>query len=129
VRLLHSAGVVRAVFGYPNLVSSAGLEPVMRLAESYDLHGIVAERLHVCAVPPGIPRGGQGGHDRGRHGDWGGLDRRSGRDSTWCYAGVFRLGVRALNAGRVPARSRTATSANSRGSRGSSWYNWLAEPR
>jgi hypothetical protein len=29
------------------LVSCAGLEPVMRLAESCDLHGIVRERLHV----------------------------------------------------------------------------------
>lgn len=29
------------------VVSYAGLEPVMRLAESCDLHGIVAERLHV----------------------------------------------------------------------------------
>jgi hypothetical protein len=29
------------------LVSCAGLEPVMRLAESCDVHGIVRERLHV----------------------------------------------------------------------------------
>ena len=47
MRLLHSAGVVRAAFDDPALVSSAGLEPVMRLAESCDLHGIVRERLHV----------------------------------------------------------------------------------
>ena len=47
MRLLHNAGVVRASFDDPNLVSSAGLEPVMRLAESCDLHGIVRERLHV----------------------------------------------------------------------------------
>jgi Transposase DDE domain group 1 len=39
--------VVRASFDDPNLVSSAGLEPVMRLAQSCDLHGIVRERLHV----------------------------------------------------------------------------------
>jgi hypothetical protein len=47
VRLLHTAGAVRASFDDPNLVSYAGLEPVMRLAESCDLHGIVGERLHL----------------------------------------------------------------------------------
>jgi hypothetical protein len=47
VRLLHGDGAVRASFDDPNLVSFAGLEPVMRLAESCDLHGIVRERLHV----------------------------------------------------------------------------------
>jgi hypothetical protein len=47
VRLLQTAGAVRASFDDPNLVSHAGLEPVMRLAESCDLHGIVRERLHV----------------------------------------------------------------------------------
>jgi hypothetical protein len=47
VRLLHSAGQVRASFDDPNLVSFGGLEPVMRLAESCDLHGIVGERLHL----------------------------------------------------------------------------------
>ena len=47
VRLLHEAGVVRASFDDPNLMSYVSLEPVMRLAESCDLHGIVAERLHV----------------------------------------------------------------------------------
>ena len=47
MRLLHGAGVVRASFDDPNLVSYAGLEPVMRLAESCDLSGIVRERLHV----------------------------------------------------------------------------------
>jgi hypothetical protein len=36
-----------ATFDDPNLVSCAGLEPVMRLADSCDLHGIVRERLHV----------------------------------------------------------------------------------
>jgi Transposase DDE domain group 1 len=47
VRLLHSAGAVRASFDDPNLVSCAGLPPVMRLAQSCDLHGIVGQRLHV----------------------------------------------------------------------------------
>ncbi|HEX6658335.1 MAG TPA: IS1380 family transposase [Ilumatobacter sp.] len=47
MRLLHTDGAVRSAFDDPNLVSYAGLEPVMRLAEWCDLHGIVAERLHV----------------------------------------------------------------------------------
>jgi hypothetical protein len=47
VRLLQTSGVVRASFDDPNLVSYAGLEPVMRLAESCDLPGVVAERLRV----------------------------------------------------------------------------------
>jgi hypothetical protein len=40
-------GRARASFDDPNLVSCAGLEPVMRLAQSCGLHGIVAERLNV----------------------------------------------------------------------------------
>jgi hypothetical protein len=47
VRLLHGAGQVRASFDDPNSVSYAGLEPVMRLAESCDLPGIIGDRLHV----------------------------------------------------------------------------------
>ena len=39
--------MVRAAFDDPALVSCAGLEPVMRLAESCDLSGIVRERLRV----------------------------------------------------------------------------------
>jgi hypothetical protein len=39
--------VVRATFDDPNLVSCAGLEPVMRLAESVGLHQIVAEKVHL----------------------------------------------------------------------------------
>jgi hypothetical protein len=38
---------VRASFDDPNLVSCAGLEPVMRLAQSCGLHGIVGERVRV----------------------------------------------------------------------------------
>ena len=47
MRLPHSATRVRASFDDPNLVSCAGLEPVMRLAEVCGLHGIVAARLRV----------------------------------------------------------------------------------
>ena len=47
MRLQHIAGRARASFDDPNLVSCAGLVPVLRLAEWCDLHGIVNERLHV----------------------------------------------------------------------------------
>jgi hypothetical protein len=47
VRLPHGPARVRASFDDPNIVSCAGLEPVMRLAESCGLHGLVARRLHV----------------------------------------------------------------------------------
>src|SRR5262245_52189054 len=39
--------MAHASFDDPNLVSCAGLVPVMGLAESCDLHGIVAERLYL----------------------------------------------------------------------------------
>lgn len=47
MRIRHSTPVVRATFDDPNLVSCAGLEPVMRLAESADLHGIVREKVRL----------------------------------------------------------------------------------
>jgi hypothetical protein len=45
VRLRHDAPVVRATFDDPNLVSCAGLVPVMRLAQQAGLHDAVAERV------------------------------------------------------------------------------------
>jgi len=47
VRLLRHAGTTRVAFDEPNLVSCAGLVPAMELAESCDLHGIVAERVRI----------------------------------------------------------------------------------
>ena len=47
MRLRHDSPVVRASFDDPNLVSCAGLEPVMRLAEVCDLPGIVARKVHL----------------------------------------------------------------------------------
>jgi len=46
VRLLHARRAVDAVFDDSNLVSCAGLLPVMRLAEQVDLAGLVAGRVH-----------------------------------------------------------------------------------
>ena len=47
VRLLRAVGAARVAFDDPNLVSHAGLVPAMELAESCDLHGIVAEHVRI----------------------------------------------------------------------------------
>jgi hypothetical protein len=47
MRLLHSAAHTSAQFDDPNLVSCAGLVPVMRLAQRCDLAGLVGEHLKV----------------------------------------------------------------------------------
>ena len=47
MRLSHSAAATSAQFDDSNLVSSAGLVPVMRLAQDCDLSGLVAERVTV----------------------------------------------------------------------------------
>jgi hypothetical protein len=47
VRLRHDAPVARVSFDDPNLVSSAGLVPVMRLAQDAGLQRRVAERVRV----------------------------------------------------------------------------------
>lgn len=52
MRLLHSAANTSAQFDDPNLVSCAGLVPVMRLAQRCDLAGMVGEHLKVT-VPVG----------------------------------------------------------------------------
>jgi hypothetical protein len=57
MRLRHDAPVVRASFDDPNLVSCAGLEPVMRLAEACDLPGIVAEKVHLDSSIGSNPAG------------------------------------------------------------------------
>ena len=50
MRLLHSATDTSARFDDPNLVSCAGLVPVMRLAQDCDLAGLVAEHLNVTVA-------------------------------------------------------------------------------
>jgi hypothetical protein len=57
MRLRHDTPVVRASFDDPNLISCAGLEPVMRLAESCDLPGIVAEKVHLDSSIGSNPAG------------------------------------------------------------------------
>jgi Transposase DDE domain group 1 len=50
MRLLHSAKDTSAQFDDPNLVSCAGLVPVMRLAQDCDLAGLVTEQVKVTAA-------------------------------------------------------------------------------
>jgi hypothetical protein len=50
MRLLHSAANTSARFDDPNLVSCAGLVPVMRLAQCCDLAGLVGEHLKVTVA-------------------------------------------------------------------------------
>jgi hypothetical protein len=57
MRLRHDSPVVRASFDDPNLVSCAGLEPVMRLAELCDLAGIVAEKVRLPTSVGSNPSG------------------------------------------------------------------------
>lgn len=47
MRLQQRPSAVRATFDDPNLVSCAGLVPVMRLAESVGLHGLVAQKVRL----------------------------------------------------------------------------------
>ena len=55
MRLLHSAKDTSVQFDDPNLVSCAGLVPVMRLAQHCDLAGLVGEHVKM-SVPVGANR-------------------------------------------------------------------------
>jgi hypothetical protein len=50
MRLLHSAANTSVRFDDPNLVSCAGLVPVMRLAQHCDLAGLVSKHLTVTVA-------------------------------------------------------------------------------
>jgi hypothetical protein len=71
VRLLHGLAKIHATFDDPNLVSRAGLVPVMALAQRAGLHDLVAEHVRVgrrCGVNaqvkvPGIVAGMIAGAD------------------------------------------------------------------
>jgi hypothetical protein len=57
VRLRDDAPVVRATFDDPNLVSCAGLVPVMRLAQTAGLPAAVADRVHLPGDTGSNPAG------------------------------------------------------------------------
>ena len=54
MQLSHDPAVVDAVFDEPNLVSCAGLVPVMALAEQAGLSELLAERLTVASPNAGV---------------------------------------------------------------------------
>jgi Transposase DDE domain group 1 len=57
VRLLHSLARTRASFDDPNLVSHAGLAPLMALAERAGLHDLAAEHVRLdggCGASPAL---------------------------------------------------------------------------
>jgi hypothetical protein len=60
MRLLHTAAKTSATFDDPNLVSHAGLVPVVRLASNVGLEELVTEHVHVAAkvgANPGVKIG------------------------------------------------------------------------
>jgi hypothetical protein len=57
VRLHNDAPVVRATFDDPNLVSCAGLVPVMRLADQAGLHDAVTDRVRLPGDTGSNPAG------------------------------------------------------------------------
>jgi hypothetical protein len=57
VRLRHDAPVARATFDDPNLVSCAGLVPVMRMAQQAGLHDAVADRVRLPTDKGSNPAG------------------------------------------------------------------------
>ncbi|MEO3781620.1 IS1380 family transposase [Micromonospora sp. B11E3] len=57
MRLRHDAPVVRASFDDPNLVSCAGLAPVMRLAQQAGLHDAVTDRVRLPTDKGANPAG------------------------------------------------------------------------
>jgi hypothetical protein len=71
VRLLHDLGKIHATFDDPNLVSRAGLVPVMALAQRAGLAGLATEHVrpagpcgvHPQVKVPGIVAGMVGGAD------------------------------------------------------------------
>lgn len=54
---MKASHTVTAVFDDPNLVSAAGLVPVMRLAEAAGLHELLAEHLSVYSRKSAVKAG------------------------------------------------------------------------
>ena len=73
MRLWHSASATSAQFDDPNLVSCAGLVPVMRLAQDCGLAELVGEQLAVAGPWERTPRARSA--RRGRDDRRGGFDR------------------------------------------------------
>jgi hypothetical protein len=99
---------VSAVFDDPNLVSAAGLAPVLALAERAGLHELVGEHLavpgsagpnaaiKVPALVAGMVAGADSISDMGllRHGGMGRLFERCGRRRRWAHICAVPVGSR-----------------------------------
>ena len=129
MRLLHSAKDASVGFDDPNLVSCAGLVPVMRLAQDCDLAGLVAEHLKMTVAVganahlkiPGIVAGMLAGADSIDDLD---VLRRGGMDHP------VRRGPGTLHARVVPARVRLGhRAAASKPCRGGCSPAWPHRPR
>ena len=57
MRLLHDLAKIHATFDDPNLVSRAGLVPVMALAQRAGLAGLVDEHVRIARPVRGEPAG------------------------------------------------------------------------
>ena len=99
----------RAVFDDANLVSFAGLAPVMALAERAGLSELIGERVQFDPTATKVKSGGgepgrEADLDHRRDGRRRGLHRRSGRDPLRRDEAAVRRGVRGGHVGSVPAR-------------------------
>ena len=128
MRLWHTAAATSAQFDDPNLVSHAGLVPVMRLAQDCGLAELVGERVTVAG-----PCGANTPHKIGCvvAGMIAGADAIDDLDLLRC-GGMGELfdGVRARPRwDRFCARCPGATCANSRPSAGGCWSSSPPGPR
>jgi hypothetical protein len=128
VRLLHGLAKIHATFDDPDLVSRAGLVPVMALAQRVGLAGVVDEQVRIarpCGVNPqvkvpcvvaGMIGGADSIDDLGllRHGAMPVLFGGSGRRPRW---------------GRSCGRSPGGTCCNGGRRTGCCWVSWPAAPR
>jgi hypothetical protein len=106
VKLPHSWSRATPVFDDENLVSCAGLVPVMALAERAGLSGLISSRVAINATTvrsAGVNPCGQADLDHCGDGRGCGLHRRPGRGPLRRDAATVRRGVRMRDVGPVSA--------------------------
>src|SRR3982750_1257085 len=99
MQLSHDPAAVDAVFDEGNLVSCAGLAPVLALAERAGLSELLAE--HVSVPSPNAPA--KVTSLAGGHGRRSGLDRCHGSAAARCDGPAVYRGAGAEHVGHVPA--------------------------
>ena len=124
MRLLHSAARTQAAFDNENVVSFAGLEPVMRLAQDAGLHDVVGQRVRlgtsigsnpagkIATIVAGMIAGADSIDDLDalRHGGMGELFGQV--LGLWVRAGLVDVGVVAVD-GTSPSSDTSSTTAAS----------------